>query len=186
VLPTTDIVPAHPEKVLAVTRPWLDRNADLAVPLIRAVLRACDYCGRAANYPRLAEVLSDERYVAAPADAVTASLTLDRTLGLTSGGGAARAARPADWRMRSFDAAGSFPSRTHVVWLLDQMIRWGHADPLTDARAAAEACVETRYFREAAAALNVPCPDDDYPPMPLRGGHWYRPRHLLDHELVTT
>ena len=184
VLPTADIVPAHPEKVLAVSRPWLERSGHLVVPLVRALLRACDHCARPANFPRLAELLSDERYVAAPVDVVMESLTLDRTLGLTSGGAAARAIRPADWQMRSFDAADTFPSRTHVVWLLDQMIRWGHADPMTDARGVAAACVDTRHYREAAASMHVACPDDDYPPMPLRGGQWYRPGHLLD-ELAT-
>jgi ABC-type nitrate/sulfonate/bicarbonate transport system substrate-binding protein len=185
VLPTTDILPAHPEKVLAVSRPWLERHAAVVTPLVRALIRACDYCAGPANFPKLAELLTDERYVDAPADVVMASLTLDRTVGLGTKGAAARAIRPTDWQMRSFASSGTFPSRMHVVWLLDQMIRWGHADVTTDARAVADACVETRFYRAAASSLGIACPDDDYPPMPMRGGQWYRAKHLLNEiELV--
>ena len=63
-----------------------------------------------------------------------------------------------------------FPSATHAAWMAERMLRWGHFGPDVDVAAAAAACTQSRYFREAAASLGIACPADDFPPMPLRNG----------------
>ena len=48
---TTDIVPNHPDKVLAVRSRWLAAHADVAAALVRAVLRGCRVLRRPGPVP---------------------------------------------------------------------------------------------------------------------------------------
>jgi len=164
---TTDVVPGHPEKVLAVTRRWADHHPDVLPRMCRAVLRGLQFCDDDRNLPAVAETLARPEYLAVPAGAVHRSLTLLRTF---SGPGAARAVGPADWRGRPFSPGSAFPSVTHHAWYAGQMARWGHLEPGVDAAEVAAACVSAEAYREAAASLGVACPDEDAPPMRLRNG----------------
>jgi ABC-type nitrate/sulfonate/bicarbonate transport system substrate-binding protein len=164
---TTDIVPAHPEKVLAVGRQWAQHNAGAIRAMVRALLRACAYCDDAANAAILVEMLADPRYVGAPREVLAASLRLDRTIAV---GPRYAAIRPSDWQMRSFSPRATFPSATHAAWFVEQMVRWGHAPCDTDSAAIAALCTDTRFYREVAAEIGGECPLDDFPPMPLRNG----------------
>lgn len=178
--PTTDILPAHPEKVLATTRRWAHDNATALTPLIRAILRACAYCNDPRNLETLAAMLAQPRYVGVDEPVIRASLSLDRTFGLNP---RFASVRPMDWTMRSFAMAATFPSRTHVAWLLEQMIRWGHAPSDADVTATADHCTDSQPYRRAAESLKIDCPADDYPPMPLRGGRIYDARETTTHAL---
>ena len=173
VTPTTDILPDHPEKVLAVTLKWAANHGPAVVALVKALLEACAWCDDASNHPALADWLARKQYIGLPADLLAASLAIDRSVGV-----AARHAspRPLDWRMRSFRPAATFPSATHAAWMAEQMIRWGHAASDTDVLAAAAECTDARFYRQAAAELGVACPDDDLAPMPLRHGACYDAR----------
>ncbi len=173
VCPTTDILPAHPEKVLATNRRWAHDNASLLTPLIRAVLRACAYCNDLNNSPALCGMLAGPKYLGVEPDVVRASLSVDRSIGLNP---RFTSVRPVDWAMRSFALEGTFPSRTHVTWLLEQMVRWGHAPSDLDAQAAADRCTDSQPYRRAAESFGIDCPADEYPPMPLRGGRTYDAR----------
>ncbi|MDB5296338.1 MAG: nitrate transporter [Phycisphaerales bacterium] len=185
---TTDVLPDHPEKVLAVPRRWAEANEATVVSLVKAVLEACRWCADDANHPELAAMLADRRYVDVAAADVAASLALDRTVGsdprhVPAGVDRTSAARrpatdwrPPDWRMRSFELAHTFPSGTHAAWLAEQRVRWGHAAAPADVLAAAGRCTDARYYRAAAADLGVPCPADDFPPMRLRRDGCYDPR----------
>jgi nitrate/nitrite transport system substrate-binding protein len=173
VIPTTDIVPDHPEKVLAVTRRWAAQNPIAAVALVKALVEACRWCADEANLPALSELLAGSAYINLPADVIAASLRLNRTLGM---GVRPAASRPPTWRMRSFAVDRTFPHATHAAWLAEQAIRWGHASPDVDVVAAALKCTEPRFYRQAAGDLGIACPADDLAPMPLRHGHSYDPR----------
>jgi ABC-type nitrate/sulfonate/bicarbonate transport system substrate-binding protein len=170
VCPTTDILPSHPEKVLATTRHWAKDNRDLLAPLLRALLRACAYCNDANHVPELAHLLSQPKYIGVNPDVIRASLTVDRSFGLNP---RFTSVRPLDWSMRSFSMHATFPSRTHMLWLLEQMIRWGHAASDLDLTEVADRCTDSGPYRRAAESLHIECPKDEYPPMPLRGGRTF-------------
>ena len=169
---TTDILPGHPEKVLAVSERWLHAHEELAMPMVRAVLRGCAWCEEERNHSALAELLARPEYLNTPTDLLRQSLALDRA--------PARAASPArsapavvrrtDWRTRSFAPACTFPSRTHYAWLVGQMRRWRQLPRDVDAMKVARRCTDPRAYRAAAATLGIACPPDDFPPMALRGG----------------
>jgi nitrate/nitrite transport system substrate-binding protein len=176
VCPTADILPDHPEKVLATTRRWAADNSGMLAPLIRAILRGCAYCADIRNVGALAEMLAHPRYIGVEADVLVASLSLDRSFGLNP---RFTSARPPDWTMRSFSLDHTFPSRTHVAWLLEQMVRWGHAPCDVDAIEIADRCTDSQPYRRAAESLQLACPADEYPPMPLRGGRTFDARQTM-------
>jgi two-component system, oxyanion-binding sensor len=162
-----DIIPNHPEKVLAVTQRWAKQHPETLEPLIRAVLRACVYCQDPANQPELAALLARPEYVGVPVESIARCLAAGPG---DLGSAAQRRARQGNWRIRSFAAEHTFPSKLHPAWLLREMIRWHELSPETDVLDLASRCSMTEPYRAAAAALGIACPPDDYPPMALRNG----------------
>ncbi|HVV46869.1 MAG TPA: CmpA/NrtA family ABC transporter substrate-binding protein [Bryobacteraceae bacterium] len=164
---TTDIIPDHPEKTLVVTRRWAQQNGPAISGLIRALLRACEFCDDSANNSRLTEILARPEYIDAPGEVISASLNLESAL---IAGGVHRAHRPRDWRFRSFSQGATFPSATHSAWLLREMIRWRHVAPSIGERGTEIAlrCVDSTAYRAAAESMQIACPPTDLPPMQLR------------------
>ncbi len=166
---TTDVVPSHPEKVLALSLRWAREHSTAVAGLVRAALRGCIYCNDPANLNGLTEILTRPGYLQVPVDVMKASLAGDRNFGL----GVRRAhQRPRDWELRSFAPEKMFPSRSHAGWLGSQMIRWGHIPAETDLVEIAQQCTDSTWFRSAAESLNIECPVSDSPPMRLRNGFY--------------
>jgi ABC-type nitrate/sulfonate/bicarbonate transport system substrate-binding protein len=149
---TTRIVPDHPEKVLAVSRQWLAHHGEAAQRLVRAVLRGCAYCADPQNAAALGRILARPRYLDLPEPVLLRSLR----------------DTPVDFR--SWSPVSTFPSVTHVLWLLEQMARWNHVPLETDLLRIARQAIDTTAYRAAAESLNWPCPADDQPPMRLKHG----------------
>ncbi len=154
---TTDIVPNHPEKILATTVRWADAHRTILVPLIRAALRGCAFCDDPRNLDALADILARPEYLNLPAHDLRTSLAL-------------RGGAPGSAPARSFSTAWTFPSSTHAAWVASQMIRWRQLPAEADVRALAEGCADADAYRAAADSLGLPCPTTDFPPMPLRRG----------------
>jgi ABC-type nitrate/sulfonate/bicarbonate transport system substrate-binding protein len=179
-LATTDILPRHPEKVLAVGRRFAEANGGLGgatmTALVRAVLRGCMWCaemaagGMPGTASPLTEMLARPEYLAQPQEVVRASLSLDRDFGVNR---IQKSNRPASWVVRSFApemSGGTFPNKMHAVWMMREMIRWGHLHAGADVRSIAENCCDTTAYRAAATMLGVGCPQGDFVPMELRNG----------------
>lgn len=152
---TTQLVPDHPEKVLAVSRRWLAANRSIAERLVRGVLRGCAYCADSAHSTDLARMLSQPGYL---------DLSTD-VLGLTPPVGAG---------FRSWSPASTFPSATHAAWLLDCMRKWNHVPADADLIAVARESVDTQAYRAVAGSLGWECPESDFVRMRLRTG-WFDP-----------
>ena len=164
---TTDVMPSHPEKVLALSLRWAHEHPDAVAGLVRAALRGCIYCNDPGNLKSLLPMLTNPGYLQVPVDVMKASLAGDRNFGL---GVRSVHQRPKDWQLRSFAPDKMFPSRTHAAWLGSQMVRWKHASADTDWSAISRQCTDGSWFRTAAASLSIECPASDSPPMQLRNG----------------
>jgi nitrate/nitrite transport system substrate-binding protein len=147
---TADIVPDHPEKILAVTRKWLAQNAQTAERLVRACVRGCQYCADRAHDEQVARWLSDPAYLGLSEDLLRTSMSF-----IAPGGRALH---------------GMAPNPTHFAWLLDEMIAAGHAPVETDLLTIALACCHADAYRSAVAPLGLPAPADEWLPMRLRHG----------------
>jgi two-component system, oxyanion-binding sensor len=71
---SAELAPLHPERVLMVRQSLATGRADEHERLIAALLEACAFCDSPQNQSLLSELLSDPRYVNAPADCIKAGL----------------------------------------------------------------------------------------------------------------
>jgi two-component system, oxyanion-binding sensor len=138
------------EKVFAVRRTLADRQPDRLQAVLRALLRAADYCDRPEHALRVADIVSQPNYLDLPAATV-----------LTSVPGAA-ARRPAGSGVNAdisvFAAnAATFPWHSHAQWFLRQMIRWGYVADRADARVACD-IFRPDLYAQAARSLGLPVP----------------------------
>ncbi|NNM84410.1 MAG: ABC transporter substrate-binding protein [Phycisphaerales bacterium] len=164
---SVDVVPDHPEKLLVGRTAFVDQHEDEVIRTMRAVLRACQFCGEPANYPQIAAWLSSEQYLNQPAELILESLCIGPQ---SVGCELLAAARGGEWQFRSFSPQGCFPSATHVVWMLAQMMRWGQIPAGFDAINVARRSVQANLFRKAAASLGIQTSAQEFPDMPLKHG----------------
>lgn len=134
-----------PDKVFGLTEAFAQRHPETLRATLRALMSAAAWADESGNRPELASILAHERYVDAPEAVVGRSLV------------GARAPEDEDDIIYHRYAA-SFPWRSHAVWFLTQMVRWGQIGPDVDFAAAAEAVYRPDLFRAAAADLGVAAP----------------------------
>lgn len=130
---TTELFPAHPEKVLAVGRSWLSHNAKVAEALVGATLQGCAFCSDPANARDLAAMLGRPEYLDLPVEILAESIAR------------VRAGR---WDC-SPSATG--PDASHTDWLLEQMSHYGHLPPRTDVASVARQAVDVSAYQAATA-----------------------------------
>ena len=135
-----------PDKAFAVTADWARRQPDTLQALLRVLLRAGIWADEPANRPELARMLSRAEYVDAPEEVVRQSL-----LGVPAGA-------PGQDHLVFHRYAASYPWRSHALWFLSQMLRWGQIGPEVDLAALAARVYRPDAWREAAAALGLPAP----------------------------
>lgn len=156
-----------PEKVFTIRRHLAERCPDELQAMLRALLRAALFCDAPENAERCAAILSREEYLGLPADIILASLP-----------GAASRRPPASHANSDvsvfFANAATFPWRSHALWFLHQMRRWGY---LTNAAgsSAATAIYRPDLYAEAAKALGLPVPSRDMKTEGARDRPWLLP-----------
>ncbi|MFM7344695.1 MAG: CmpA/NrtA family ABC transporter substrate-binding protein [Tagaea sp.] len=153
-LTTYDVWNNHPEKVLGVTRAWAERHPNTHLALVMAVLSACRWLDAPENRLDAARLLAQTRYVDAPVEA------LEATLGGRLLTGAGVRALP-DFHVFHRYAA-NFPWRSHALWALAQMRRWGQIGSGVDDRALADAVYRPDIHRAAARRIGLDAPDADF------------------------
>ncbi|MBL8473123.1 MAG: ABC transporter substrate-binding protein [Rhodocyclaceae bacterium] len=155
-----------PEKVFGVTRAWAEAHPNTHRALLRALLQAARWMDAAENRAEVVHLIARREYVHAPAEVVAHSMT-----------GTWRYAHDeAPVKMTDFNVfhryCANFPWRSHALWLLAQMVRWGQIDAQQDLRQIAESVYRTDIYRAAAADLGLPVPDVDYKSEGLHAGAW--------------
>ena len=114
------IWPASPEKVLGVTETWAARNPDVLSRLIRALMKAADWCALDQNKPQLAQILAAKDYLDCPPEACLPALTGRLPLGQNG----------PEIEANIFQVSGDQahrPNPRHGLWFYSQMVRWGQA-----------------------------------------------------------
>jgi nitrate/nitrite transport system substrate-binding protein len=144
-----------PEKVFAVTKEWHERHPRAHAALVRALIEAGRWLDEPSNRLEAVHVIAGESFVDAPVEAVRRSM-----LGPFSYGGGEESVVP-DFHV-FYRYAATFPWRSHALWLLGQMWRWGQIDRACDLRAIATDAYLTDFYREAAASLDIEIPRGDW------------------------
>jgi len=151
-----DIWNNRPEKVLGVTEEWATQHPNTHRAVILALLEACRWLDEPDNRRAAAALLAQGIHVGAPESVLRQSL-----IGQVRARASALPLRISDFHVFHRYAA-NFPWQSHAHWYLDQMVRWGELDVAVDQHAIAARCFRTDLYREAAGALDIALPDDDY------------------------
>jgi nitrate/nitrite transport system ATP-binding protein len=161
-----DIWNNHPEKVFAVTRTWAQSNPNTHQAVVTALLEACVWLDDPVNRRETCELLSQGRYVNAPVEILEKSL-----MGTLQFSSDEQPRAAPDYNVFHRYAA-NFPWRSHALWFLSQMVRWGQLEAIIDHDAIANTVYRPDVFRAAAAALRLPCPETDYKIEGLHESGW--------------
>ena len=152
-----------PEKVLAVSAAWAQRYPATHTALICALVEAARWLDESPeNRLQAARLLASEAYLNLPVEVIAASLTGQLTIDQRH-----TPRELADFHV-FYRYAANFPWRSHALWMLSQMVRWGQLPADTDLLAAAHAVYRPDIYRLAVARLGVPLPAVD---MKAEGGH---------------
>lgn len=151
-----DIWNNHPEKVFGVTSSWAAANPNTLQAILRALIKACDWLDHDENRKETCEILSQGRYVNAPQEILEKSML-----------GSFQFAKDQEPKpLPDFNVfyryAANFPWRSHALWFLTQMARWGQVRRPFDFGQVARDVYRPEIFREAAASLGIAVPADDY------------------------
>jgi len=155
VAPTTAIWPLSAEKVLGCRLEWAQRRPDLLAALIRSLYRAAQWCEAEPNQQELAMLLSQLRYVGAPAAILQRGIA--NRLRLQPEG---ESVAIADFYLAARQQA-TFPWTSHALWFYSQMIRWGQVAFSAGDLAQVRATFRPDLYRLALAPLNVDLPAAD-------------------------
>lgn len=147
-----DIWPSAPEKVIGIRPDWAERNSDTVRRLIVALDAAACWCDQVENRAQLAELLSQDRYIAAPVDIIRQVLEGEFSLDAK---GTKRVVK--DYFLFHRQAANE-PSARQALWIYSQMVRWGQTTLSPESAKAAASAFRSDIYREALGL--TPAPDD--------------------------
>jgi ABC-type nitrate/sulfonate/bicarbonate transport system substrate-binding protein len=134
-----------PEKAFAVPRDWAEANPEALQAALRALIRAAQYCDDPANAESIASLLAQPTYLGVEASAIRASLP--------------GAPRPREADVSIFFAnTATYPWRSHAMWFVHQMARWGYLGHDVDAKPIADELWRPDLYALAAGSLGVPVP----------------------------
>jgi nitrate/nitrite transport system substrate-binding protein len=156
----------NPEKVFGVNLEWAEQYPNTHRAVLTALLEAARWTDAPENRPAVAELISQARYVNAPVEIVRQSMTGTFRYALDE----PPAAMP-DFNV-FFRFGATFPWRSHAVWFLTQMLRWGQIDKALDLRATADACYRPDLYRDAADGLGLAVPNADHKPEGAHARGW--------------
>jgi NitT/TauT family transport system ATP-binding protein/nitrate/nitrite transport system substrate-binding protein len=143
---TGDVWRNGPGKAIAVRERWSEANPEALAALLRALYRAARFCDAPANASYVASLLSRRAWLAVDSHAILSSLP--GTLGRNE--------------QRFHGLAATYPWRSHALWFLSQMERWGLIEQGLPLRAIAERVYRPDLYAAALAAAGAPIPSVDW------------------------
>jgi len=163
-----------PEKVLGVTRTWAEAYPATHRALIRGLVQACRWLGTPDNRARIAPLIASPDYVDCDAAAL-ASIYAGRLRRHVDGDTQAHPNH-----LVFADHQANFPWRSHAIWFMRQMQRWGQLHPAIDVQTAALDVYRPDIYREVAASLGLSAPSVDYKSEGGHAGPWTPEDELSD------
>src|SRR5260370_25577158 len=151
---TQQIWKDHPEKVLAFTAEFADKNPKTVKAVLRAVTESSQYIDKLENRAHMAEVVSKPQYINTQKEVI-----LGRMLGDYDYGDGRKEKDPL--YMTFFDRQTNFPLKSHGVWWLTQFRRWGMVKEPPDYKGLVERVHRPDIFREVAKEMGIESPRED-------------------------
>jgi ABC-type nitrate/sulfonate/bicarbonate transport system substrate-binding protein len=157
----------NPEKVFGVSQEWAVQHPNTHRALITALLEAARWLDEPEHRREVVEIIARSRYINAPQDIVRMSMT----------GTFQYAQREFPRQLPDFNVfhryAANFPWRSHAMWLITQMLRWGQLESAVNIRDMAENVYRPDIYRAAATRLGIPVPQVDYKVEGMHNAPWH-------------
>lgn len=145
-----------PEKVLGLTEEWAEQHPNTHQALLCALLEASAWMDRPGSRVEVASIISAGVYVNAPEHIVRSSLS-----GLYQYESGSMPEALSDFSIfHRYEA--NYPWRSHAMWFITQMIRWGHISDSIDINALSDRVYRPDLFRSAADHLGISSPLIDH------------------------
>lgn len=145
-----------PEKVFAVNEEWAEQNPVTHQAVLLALIEACRWVDMPENRHEVSSILAKPKYVNAPEEVIRMSML----------GTFQYAQKEFPRSMPDFNVfhrySANFPWRSHALWLLSQMIRWGHVSECSNIHELAARVYRPDVYRQVANAIGIHSPQEDY------------------------
>src|SRR3569623_553682 len=150
------IWPLSPEKALGITETWAAHNQEALAALLRALYRAAQWCGTAANHAEAARLMSQPIYLGVPATEIAPALSGRIAVGPNT-------IMDVDDFFVPAAHQAMFPSISYAMWCYSQMVRWGDVAHTADNIELAKSTLRPDLYRGALGALIDDLPPADAP-----------------------
>ncbi|HLO86154.1 MAG TPA: ABC transporter substrate-binding protein [Nostocaceae cyanobacterium] len=168
----------HPDRLLGVMESFITNYPKTYRSLVKAMIEACQYCGKPENQQEVAELLTDRSFTGAKPKKPGVPITKFTAPGIQGnynyGGfdGKDRTIQAKDTTI-FFDIPKNIPQqseehstflwRSRSIWFMTQAARWGQIKHFPkNAEQLAEKAWRTDLYRDIAAEMGIVCPKDDY------------------------
>ena len=114
-----EIWAGHPEKVLGVSEEWAQKYPKTHLALVKALLKACEYCDDIRNREEIVELLCRPEYLDTTPEAIRPGFIdpYER--------GDGTEAEFLGTYNQFYVNKTNYPDRTEMLWILTQLARWG-------------------------------------------------------------
>ncbi len=149
---SSDVWRHMPEKILGVRQKWAQDHPDAHLALVTGVLEALVWLDDRRNRLEAAYMLAAPEYLGLPVNILAPALTGKGALATR------KSIIEADDFLVFHHYAANFPWRSHALWFLTQMARWGQVETPANFLDIAEGAYLPDVYRAAASALGVGAP----------------------------
>jgi nitrate/nitrite transport system substrate-binding protein len=146
---------------------WAQRNPATHQALVRAVLEAAAWLDDERGRAEAVGLLAGPHLIDVPESALAAGLMGEFAMGLRE--------TPRDLPdfLVFHRYAANFPWRSHAIWMLTQMVRWGQLDRAIHLRSVAQRVYLPEVHRRAAEELGLSTPSMDEKNEGVHEGSWW-------------
>ena len=155
-----DIWKNHPEKALVVNEAFSSAKKDDLKKIMKAVLEASMWLDSLPNRKKAAQILSQTKYVNAPADVIETRLMGTNNVGCKFGD------KQYDDYMKFYNTGlTNAPRKSYGIWFLSQYVRFGYLKTAPeDYKSIADKLIMNDIFEEVAGEMKLDVPNDDMQP----------------------
>jgi nitrate/nitrite transport system substrate-binding protein len=160
----------HPDRVLAVMESFINENPKTYRSLVKALIEACQYCGKPENREEVARIVSERSFTGAKPELTRAGIVGDYNYGgfdnkkrmVNSPETTLFFDLPPDLSTIPHDHS-TFLWQSENLWLMTQSTRWGQiAEFPKNADDIAHKAWRTDLYREIATEMGIKCPTENF------------------------
>ncbi len=157
-----DIWKDHPEKALVVNKAFAENNKEDLKNVMKAIIEACRLLDKPANRAQSAQIISQSKYVNAPAPVIE-----NRIKGIYDIGCGIGTEVYKDYMNFHKNGTVNYPRKSYGIWFMAQYVRFDMLKTVPDYKMIADKLIMQDLYVEVAKEMNIAIPTDDMKPFAL-------------------